>query len=39
MIDPSRVLANLPRALRDDLLKAYQEIMKNYLERRWGVKG
>jgi hypothetical protein len=35
VIDPSRVLAGLPPGLRDELLKAYQEIMKNYLERRW----
>ena len=35
MIDPSRVLARVPVALRDTLLKSYQEIMSNYLERRW----
>jgi hypothetical protein len=35
VIDPSRVLAGLPKALRDALLKSYQEIMSNYLERRW----
>ena len=35
MIDPARVLSDLPKALRDDLLKCYQEIMSNYLERRW----
>ena len=35
MIDPSRVLAGLPKALRDEVLKCYQEIMSNYLERRW----
>jgi hypothetical protein len=35
LIDPSRVLAGLPKALRDTLLKSYQEIMSNYLERRW----
>jgi hypothetical protein len=35
VIDPSRVLAGLPQALRDDVLKSYQEIMSNYLERRW----
>jgi hypothetical protein len=35
VINPSRVLAALPQALRDALLKSYQEIMSNYLERRW----
>ena len=35
MIDPSRVLAGLPQPLRDELLECYQEIMSNYLERRW----
>jgi hypothetical protein len=35
MIDPARVLAALPGALRDALLNSYQEIMSNYLERRW----
>jgi hypothetical protein len=35
VIDPSRVLAALPQSLRDALLKSYQEIMSNYLERRW----
>jgi hypothetical protein len=35
VIDPSRVLAGLPPALRGSLLACYQEIMSNYLERRW----
>ncbi|UPJ48688.1 hypothetical protein IVB30_37640 [Bradyrhizobium sp. 200] len=35
MIDPSRVLAALPQALRGELLDSYQKIMSNYLERRW----
>jgi hypothetical protein len=35
VIDPSRVLAGLPAALRDTLLQSYQEIISNYLERRW----
>lgn len=35
MIDPSRLLANLPKSLRDAVLTSYQEIMTNYLERRW----
>lgn len=35
MIDPSRVLAGLPQALREELLKCYREIISNYLERRW----
>jgi hypothetical protein len=35
MIDLSRVLAGLPKALRDTLLESFQEIMSNYLERRW----
>ncbi len=35
MIDPSRVLGGLPTALRDTLLKCYQQIISNYLERRW----
>jgi hypothetical protein len=35
VIDPSRVLAALPPALREELLDGYQKIMSNYLERRW----
>jgi hypothetical protein len=35
VIDPSRLLAGLPKPLRDTLLKSYQGIMSNYLERRW----
>jgi hypothetical protein len=35
VIDASRVLAGLPRTLRDTLLESYREIMSNYLERRW----
>jgi hypothetical protein len=35
VIAPSLVLAGLPQALRDELLECYQEIMSNYLERRW----
>jgi hypothetical protein len=35
VIDSSRVLAGLPQALRDTLIKSYQEVMSNYLERRW----
>jgi hypothetical protein len=35
VIDSSRVLAGLPTILRETLLKSYQEIMSNYLERRW----
>jgi len=35
VIDPSRVLAALPPALREELLDSYQKIMSNYLERRW----
>jgi len=33
-MDPSRVLAALPQALREELLDSYQKIMSNYLERR-----
>ena len=35
MINPSHVLASLPNALHDTLLRSYQEIMSNYLGRRW----
>jgi hypothetical protein len=35
MIDASRVLSGLPKALREPLLASYQEIVSNYLERRW----
>src|SRR5262245_38431091 len=35
MIDLSRVLAGLPKELRDVLLESYRDIMSNYLERRW----
>ena len=35
MIELTHVLAGLPMELRATLLKSYQEIMSNYLERRW----
>jgi hypothetical protein len=35
MIDPTRLLAAVPASLRDTLLQTYQQIMSNYLERRW----
>jgi hypothetical protein len=35
VIDPSRLLIALPAPLRDTLLKTYQQIMSNYIERRW----
>lgn len=35
MIDASRLLAELPQALREELLDSYRKIMSNYLERRW----
>jgi len=35
MIDSLGVLAGLPEALRDTLLQSYQEIVSNYLHRRW----
>jgi hypothetical protein len=35
VIDPSGVLAGLPKTLRDELLECYREIISNYLERRW----
>ena len=35
MIDSSRVLAGLPKGLRDELLGCYREIISSYLERRW----
>lgn len=35
MIDSSRVFAGLPTALRDELLGSYEQIVSNYLERRW----
>ncbi len=35
MIDSSRVLAGLPKALRETLLVSYREIISNYLEGRW----
>jgi len=35
VINPSHVLPALPKALREELLKSYQQIMSNYLERRW----
>lgn len=35
MIDPSKALVTLPKALRAALLKSYQEIATNYSEHRW----
>lgn len=35
MIDASKLLAGLPKGLRQTLLDSYQEIISNYLERRW----
>lgn len=35
MIDTSKLLAGLPTPLREELLKRYQEIAKNYIEHRW----
>lgn len=35
MIDASKLLAGLPKGLRQTLLDSYQEIVSNYLERRW----
>src|SRR5262245_39391969 len=35
MIDASRVLAGLPKTLRDELLESYHQITSNYFERRW----
>jgi hypothetical protein len=35
MIDPTRVLNGLPKRLRDELLKTYQDIAKNFAEHRW----
>jgi hypothetical protein len=35
MLDPSKVLASIPPALRDPLLKSYEEIAANFAEHRW----
>jgi hypothetical protein len=35
VIGASSLLVGLPEALRNALVKSYQEIMSNYLERRW----
>lgn len=35
MIDPTKLLAGIPPALRDPLLSSYQEIVANYTEHRW----
>jgi hypothetical protein len=35
MIDVSTALAAIPSGLRDPLLKAYREIVQNFLEQRW----
>jgi hypothetical protein len=34
-LDPSTVLASIPPALRAPLLKAFNEILRNFRERRW----
>jgi hypothetical protein len=35
MIDPSKFLSGIPQALREPLLKSYEEITTNYAEHRW----
>jgi hypothetical protein len=35
MIRPSQALAAIPTGLRDPLLKEYESIVQNYMERRW----
>ena|SRR2546422_1549725 len=35
MVDPSKVLAAIPAALRDPLFQSYQEIVTNFAEHRW----
>lgn len=35
MIDPAGLLAAIPATLRNALIKTYQEIVTNFLERRW----
>jgi hypothetical protein len=35
MIDPAKVLANVPSGLRDPLFQSYQEIATNFAEHRW----
>jgi len=35
MLDPSKVLASIPSALRDPLFKSYEEITTNFAEHRW----
>jgi hypothetical protein len=35
VINPAGLLAAIPKALSDALIKTYQEIASNYLERRW----
>lgn len=35
MIDPTKLLAGIPASLRDPLLQSYEEIARNYAERRW----
>jgi hypothetical protein len=35
MIDPTKILSGIPTGLRAPLLKSYEEIVLNYIERRW----
>ena len=35
MIEPTKCFANLPTGLRKELIEAYQEIVQNFVERRW----
>lgn len=35
MIDPAQALAGLPPTLRAELLESYQNIIRNFIERRW----
>lgn len=35
MIDPASILGGLPPALRESLIERYNEIVSNYIERKW----
>jgi hypothetical protein len=35
MVNPSKILVGLPDGLRNPLIQSYQEIARNYAERRW----
>ena len=38
-LDAQQALGHLPQGLRDELMRAYDEIVRNYREGRWKASG